>query len=198
MPRHIPTEEEKVFGQLVGLYQGCATNEGQCQDSFMWNSVNSAMDKLVARGHAHYDEFKMEPNNYGGRHIMNYGSIKAQLMSTLHRMSDDFDLADPAYEIFNHLPKTGQHISAFANSSPVQTNRQSAEMSVELSISTVIKEIEDNLSSDQVNALKAEIEALKEKPNNGTISQFINKLLDLGVSVSVPVLTALLKKQLCL
>lgn len=201
--RHMPSEEEKTYHELIGLYQGNINETGQCTDSFLWESFNDAMDSLVARNHTHYGKFKISPTNMGSIRFIYYPSFRSQLMRALQRMSQDFELADPSYLIHAHLPKTGTHISNSQTQQNDQSNfqtqkqNQTVELNLEQRIELIEQELEEKLTEEQLTEIKPALEEFKAEPTKWSkASKLINAVLGLSKDVAVGVISNIIAAQI--
>lgn len=206
VPTHIPSEEEKIYHELIGKYQGALGETGTTTDNVMWESVNTVLKQLIDKGHNQYSRFIIQPTKLGPRDYVNFGSFRAQLMSALQRMSQDFDFADPSYLIYKNMPKSGQHINASAVASPIQHNDQSnnqnqsqsqvVTLTVEQRVKLVEQELEEKLTEDQLNEVKPALEEYKTEPTKWSkASKLIKVVLSLSKDVAVGVISNILASQ---
>ncbi|HUV71731.1 MAG TPA: hypothetical protein VMW25_01855 [Clostridia bacterium] len=206
-PKHVPSEEEKIFRELIGLYQGTLNESGQCSDPFLWESVNKAMDLLIARNYFQYEKFKMEPTHIGSIQFICYPSFRSQLMSALQRMSQDFEFSDPSYLIHAHMPKSGTHINTSATASPTQQNsqsnfqnqnqRQESKLAVEQRVELVEQELNEKLTEEQLSKIRPILEAYKAEPVKWSkASKLIKAVLGLSKDVAVGVISNILSSQM--
>jgi hypothetical protein len=202
---HKPSEEEKLYRELIGKYQGSLGETGTTTENVIWESVNDVLQELINKGHAHYSRFIIKPTKLGPRDFVNFGSFRTQLMSALQRMSQDFDLSDPSYLIYEHMPKTGAQISNQAIASPIQSSNQSqnqeqsqeVELSIDQRISLIEQELEEKLTEEQLNNIKPALDEFKAEPTKWSkASKLIGALLGLSKDVAVGVISNILASQI--
>ncbi|MDP2649415.1 MAG: hypothetical protein Q8P10_01080 [bacterium] len=202
---HTPSEEEKLYHELIGKYQGSLGESGTTTENVMWESVNAVLQELVNKGHAHYSRFMITPTKLGPRDFVNFGSFRSQLMSALQRMSQDFDLADPSYLIYEHMPKSGAQISNHAVASPIQNINQSqnqqqsqeVELSIDQRISLIEQELEEKLTDEQLKTVRPVLDEFKAEPTKWSkASKLIGVLLGLSKDVAVGVISNILSSQI--
>lgn len=207
VPTHIPSEEEKIYHELIGKYQGALGETGTTMDNVMWESVNAVLKQLIDKGYDQYSRFIIEPTKLGPRDFVNFGSFRSQLMSALQRMSQDFDLDDPSHLIYRNMPKSGQHINTNAIASPVQHNDQSnnqnqsqsqeVTLTVEQRVKLVEQELEEKLTEDQLKEVKPALDEYKTEPTKWSkASKLIKVVLNLSKDVAVGVISNILSSQL--
>lgn len=201
----MPSEEEKLYHELIGKYQGTIGETGTTTEKVMWESVNAVLQQLVDKGHSHYSRFMIEPTKLGPSDFVNFGSFRSQLMSALQRMSQDFDLADPSYLIYEHMPKSNAQISNQAISSPIQSNNQSqtqqqsqeVELSIDQRISLIEQELEEKLTEEQLTEIKPTLEEFKAEPTKWSkASKLIKAVLGLSKDVAVGVISNIVATQI--
>lgn len=201
--KHIPSEEEKIYHELIGKYQGTLGETGNSMDNVMWESVNIVLQQLVEKGHSQYSRFMIKPTRLGPRDFVNFGAFRSQLMSALQRMSQDFDLADPSYLIYRNMPKSGPNINTSATASPTQHNAQSqtqnqeVTLTVEQRVKLVEQELEEKLTEDQLSEIKPVLEEYKTEPTKWSkASKLIKSVLGLSKDVAVGVISNIIAAQM--
>src|SRR4030042_2643763 len=204
----VPTEEEKLYHELIGKYQGALGETGTTTDNVMWESVNTVLQQLIDKGYSQYSRFIIKPTKLGPRDLVDFGSFRAQLMSALQRMSQDFGFSDPSYLIYVYMPKSGTHINTSATSSQTQQNSQSntqnqrqdqnqtVELTIEQSIGLIEQELEAKLTEEQLAEIKPVMEEYKVEPTKwGKASKLIKAVLGLSKDVAVGVISNILASQ---
>jgi len=204
-PKHTSSEEEKLYHELIGKYQGTLGETGNTMNNAMWESVNAVLRQLIDKGHGQYSRFIIEPTKLGPRGFVDFGSFRAQLMGALQRMSQDFDLADPNYLIYRNMPKSGPHINASAVSSPTQNNNQSnnqnqnQEMNLTITqkVELIERELEEKLTEEQLVRIKPILEEYKTEPTRWSkASKLISAVLDLSKDVAIGVVSNIISSQI--
>jgi hypothetical protein len=202
---HTPSEEEKLYHELIGKYQGSLGESGTTTENVMWESVNAVLQELINKGHAHYSRFIITPTKLGPRDFVNFGSFRSQLMSALQRMSQDFGLADPSYLIYEHMPNTGAQISNHATASPIQNSNQSQNqqqsqevaLSIDQRISLIEQELEEKLTDEQLKTVRPSLDDFKAEPTKWSkASKLIGVLLGLSKDVAIGVISNIIATQI--
>ncbi|MEK7592104.1 MAG: hypothetical protein AAB508_01780 [Patescibacteria group bacterium] len=199
VPMYTPneiTEEEKLYHELLGLYQACPDNQVACYDASQWEHFNGSMDTLVTRGHSDYARFKITPRINGANiSYVNYDSFRMNMMSALRRMSQDFTLSDPNFFLYQYTPKGNTSIvNANTNeqhNSQVQHNEQRSYISltVEQKIKKLNKEIVERLSPEQINQIEPLLTQFKNEPAVWSNAQkLITGVLGFGKDIAVNVI----------
>ncbi len=203
VPMYTPnetTEEEKLYQELLGLYQACPDNSVACFDASQWGHFNSSMDTLVTRGHSAYARFKITPRINGANiSYVNYDSFRMNMMSALRRMSQDFTLSDPNFFLYQYTPKGNTSIvNANTNeqhNSQVQHNEQKSYISltIEQKIDRLDKEIAERLAPEQLAQIQPLLAEFKKAPTiwaNG--QKLIAGVLGFGKDIAVNVIASLI------
>ncbi len=201
--KHISSEEEKFYYELIGKYQGSLGEVGNTMDNAMWESVNDVLQQLIDKGHSQYSRFIIKPTKLGPRDFVNFGSFRAQLMSALQRMSQDFDLSDPNYLVYKDMPKSGPHVNASAVASPIQNSNQSqtqdqeVRLTIDQSVKLIEHELEEKLTEDQMAEIKPALEQYKAEPTKWSkSSKLIRAVLDLSKDVAIGVISNIVSSQI--
>jgi hypothetical protein len=209
IPEHVPSEEEKLYHELIGTYQGTLGESGKTMNNVMWESVNAVLQKLIDRGYSEYSRFMIKPVQLGPRDFVDFGAFRAQVMSTLQRMSQDFNFSDPSYLIFRDMPKSGQQINATATATPIQQNsqindqtqnqtqNQEVKLTINQRVRLIEQELEEKLTEDQLAEIKPVLEEFKTEPTKWSkASKLIGAVLGLSKDVAVEVVSNIIASQI--
>ncbi len=83
-----------------------------------------------------------------------------------------------------------------ATSNPTQINNQEVKISMEQRVNLVIKEIEDNLSDEQLKSVRPLIEEYKKKPTRNASEKLVGGILGLGKDIAIGIISNIISKQL--
>lgn len=200
---HEPTEEEKIFHIMLGIYNEIPSDKPTCYDPGIWERINRQLDKLIARGHSEFEEYRLTPRHTAsGVPSMNYDPIRSSLMAALQYMHVQFHLADPLFLLHQHDKSGGNRIynmatsESHSNQSQNQTQQQSQQITFDQMIETALSGLKEHYDQPIVDEAKVKLESLKENKNWAHVKAVLSWILETGKEAALAAIPVILQYYL--
>lgn len=184
-------DKEIIYRELIAIFLETPENEYIHHD--IWERVNSLLREIITEK-PKYFAYLLTSENAG--HSVHATAFKQKLRSAITVMGIEFNLEDLTDIIKKNRQESGMNVHNNATSNPIQNVSQNVEVSVEEKILIVTKEIENNLSDEQLEKIRTLIDSYKEKPTRNATEKLISGILDFGKDVAVGVISNIVSKQL--
>lgn len=207
------SQEQILYERLLGAYHSMPQSDNPhsaTEQPEQWEVLNSIMDKLVALGHSHYSELKVQPTSrtYNGRsrQTLSIATLRMNMMSALRMMSREFSCADPGYELSRYGAATNFSVNQtanpvnHANAQQEQNQHQEQSMSIEQSIELAVEKIRQDYGDEKATQAKEQLDSLKSNKSWDNVKSVIKFFADMGkqafVAVSPVIAAALIANAL--
>lgn len=186
-------EQEIIYSELVCLF--LETSQEGYVSKDVWGRVNNLLLKMSLIN-PRYSEYTLSAHNVA--ESIPVMTFKQKLRSAIGVMCSEFGLEELSDIIKRDRQAASMtfnnHNSAVA--SPVQSNYQNVNVSVQQRVEMIIKEVKDNLSDEDVEKIKNELEEYNKKPTRSATEKLLRGILGLGNDIAVGVIANIISKQL--
>lgn len=188
---HVISEEELIHSELVAVY--LETSEEGYVDMSVWTRVNELLRQLSSKS-PRYLSYLLNSENIGKTiPVMRFKQLLRSAIQVLSVQEKFEDLSEIVRR--NHI-KSGMTFQNTATANPTQTNHQEVKIDVALRVDLVVKEIEDNLTDEQLASLRPLMKEYKNKPTRNATERLISGILGLGKDVAIGILSNIVSRQL--
>ncbi len=184
-------EEKFIHSELVSLF--LETSESGFVDFSVWSRVNELLQQLSIKN-SRYLAYKLNSGN--AAHSIPVMRFKQQLRSAIDVLAVQEKLEDLSHIIRRNFLSSSMTFQNMATSNPTQINNQEVKISMEQRVNLVIKEIEDNLSDEQLKSVRPLIEEYKKKPTRNASEKLVGGILGLGKDIAIGIISNIISKQL--
>ncbi|EKE13867.1 MAG: hypothetical protein ACD_12C00776G0002 [uncultured bacterium] len=185
------SEEKFIHSELVSLF--LETSESGFVDFSVWSRVNELLQQLSTKN-SRYLAYRLNSGN--AAHSIPVMRFKQQLRSAIDVLAVQEKLEDLSHIIRRNFLSSSMTFQNMATSNPTQINNQEVKISMEQRVNLVIKEIEDNLSDEQLKSVRPLIEEYKKKPTKNASEKLVGGILGLGKDIAIGVIANIISKQL--
>lgn len=185
------SEEKFIHSELVSLF--LETSESGFVDFSVWSRVNELLQQLSIKN-SRYLAYKLNSGN--AAHSIPVMRFKQQLRSAIDVLAVQEKLEDLSHIIRRNFLSSSMTFQNMATSNPTQINNQEVKISMEQRVNLVIKEIEDNLSDEQLKSVRPLIEEYKKKPTRNASEKLVGGILGLGKDIAIGIISNIISKQL--
>ncbi len=185
------SEEKLIHSELVSLF--LETSESGYVDLQVWSRVNELLQQLSSKN-PRYQAYRLNSENAANSiPVMRF---KQQLRSAIDVLATKEDFEELSLIVRRNFLSSSMTVQNTATSNPTQMNNQEVKISMEQRVNLVIKEIEDNLSDEQLKTVRPLIEEYKKKPTKNASEKMIGGILGLGKDIAIGVIANIISKQL--
>ena len=185
------SEEKLIHSELVSLF--LETSESGYVDLQVWSRVNELLQQLSTKN-SRYLAYRLNSGN--AAHSIPVMRFKQQLRSAIDVLTTQEDFEDLSHIVRRNFLSSSMTVQNTATSNPTQFNNQEVKISMEQRVNLVIKEIEDNLTDEQLKLVRPLIEEYKKKSTRNASEKLIGGILGLGKEIAIGVIANIISKQL--
>lgn len=185
------SEEKLIHSELVSLF--LETSESGYVDLQVWSRVNELLQQLSTKN-SRYLAYRLNSGN--AAHSIPVMRFKQQLRSAIDVLTTQEDFEDLSHIVRRNFLSSSMTVQNTATSNPTQFNNQEVKISMEQRVNLVIKEIEDNLTDEQLKSVRPLIEEYKKKSTRNASEKLIGGILGLGKEIAIGVIANIISKQL--
>lgn len=185
------SEEKLIHSELVSLF--LETSESGYVDLPVWSRVNELLQQLSSKN-PRYQAYRLKSGNAADSiPVMRF---KQQLRSAIDVLATQEGIEDLSDIIRRNFLTSNMTVQNTATSNHSQINNQEVKISIEQQVNLVIKEIENNLSDEQLKTVSPLIEEYRKKPTRNASEKLIGGILGLGKDIAIGIIANIISKQL--
>lgn len=185
------SEEENIYIELVAIY--LETQDTGYVSESVWQRVNSLL-KVLSIKNPRYNDYLLSTNNVAKSILLM--TFKQKLRSAISVLGNEYGLEDLTDIVRRNRPEGSMNIQNSATSSPTQNVRQDTKVMIDQQVALVVKEIEQNLTDEQIKTVKPLIDEYKKKPTRNAAEKLLSGIFDLGKDIGVGIIANILSKQM--